>query len=362
MPRLFAFLALIALAAPPAIADTLRIATFSAALSRDGPGLLLRDMQRDDPQIAAVVQVVARTAPDILFLTDIDWDAGGAALTQLAALLRRAGAPDYPYRLALRPNSGMQSGQDLDGDGWLGAPRDAQGYGRFTGDGGLALLSRLPLAPGLRDLSDMLWRNLPGATLPRRDGMAFPSEAAQQVWRLSSTGHWVVPLARPDGPPLTLLLWAATPPVFDGPEDANGLRSRDELRLWQVLLDGGLGPVPQPPFVIAGNANIDPEDGDGHRAAIAALLADPRLTDPAPSSPGGAAAADPGQRGDPSRDTADWPAAPDGPGNLRVDYLLPSAEIAVTGAGVWWPTDPEAAETAALASAHRLVWIDIALP
>ena len=52
-----------------------------------------------------------------------------------------------------------------------------------------------------------------------------------------------------------------------------------------------------------------------------------------------------------------------GPGNLRVDYVLPSATLAVSGAGVFWPApgDP-AAGVAATASRHRLVWVDIVLP
>ena len=46
-------------------------------------------------------------------------------------------------------------------------------------------------------------------------------------------------------------------------------------------------------------------------------------------------------------------------GNLRVDYVLPSADWRVTGAGVHWP-DGEAGEIAGTASRHRLVWVDLA--
>ncbi|MEC9313216.1 MAG: endonuclease/exonuclease/phosphatase family protein, partial [Pseudomonadota bacterium] len=43
----------------PAQADTVRIATFNTELSRKGPGLLLRDIERgEDPQIAAVIDVI----------------------------------------------------------------------------------------------------------------------------------------------------------------------------------------------------------------------------------------------------------------------------------------------------------------
>jgi hypothetical protein len=142
----------------------------------------------------------------------------------------------------------------------------------------------------------------------------------------------------------------------------NGLRARDELRLWQVLLDGGLGDVPTGPFVIAGLSNLDPADGDGDRAAMAAFLADLRWQDPLPGSAGGGTAGDPGQSGDPAQDTVDWP---DGaPGNLRVSYVLPSADLAITGAGVFWPVadDPDAGllgPDGLAAGPHRLVWVDV---
>ena len=347
-------------------AEPLRIATWAAPLSRDGPGLLLRDILRDeDPQLAAVYGVLAEVRPDILILTDFDWDLNGAALAAFGAALR-ARDLDYPYLFTARPNAGLPSGLDLDANGRLGEARDGWGYGRFSGDGGLVILGRYPLGdPPVASLTDLLWADLPGATLPvGADGLPFPSAAAQAAQPLSSTAHWIVPVEVP-GARIDLMVWSATPPVFDGPEDANGLRNRDELRLWQAVLDGTLGPglarVPER-FVIAGNANLDPVDGDGYSDAMAAFLADPRLTDPRPQSAGGLAAADAGQRGDPALDTADWPDA--APGNLRVSYVLPSAGLEVLGAGVFWPgpDDPKAAllgDDGLLAGPHRLVWVDI---
>mgnify|MGYP000187483017 CR=1 FL=1 len=46
----------------------------------------------------------------------------------------------------------------------------------------------------------------------------------------------------------------------------------------------------------------------------------------------------------------------------RVDYVLPSSEWKVLVSGVWWPGDGPASETAATASRHRLVWVDVVLP
>ncbi|TCO73611.1 endonuclease/exonuclease/phosphatase family protein [Rhodovulum euryhalinum] len=361
----------IALSAGIAVAADLRVASFNAELSRKGPGLLLADIAGgNDPQVAAVVEVIAAARPDILLLQGVDYDMDGLAMRALADRLR-ARDLDYPHLFALKPNTGMRTGIDLDGDGWANGPRDAQGFGYFAGQDGMALFSRYPVETArVRDFSALLWADLPGATLPDMGGRPFPSAQAQAVQRLSTTGHWDVPVRVGDRV-IRLLAFHATPPVFDGPEDRNGLRNRDELRLWTLYLDGALPGVTAPdgPFVVLGDANLDPHDGDGRGAAMAAFLADPRLTDPHPRSEGGVVAAQSqgganvAHRGDPALDTADWDdAAPGDPGNLRVDYVLPSIGLTVTGAGVLWPAEGPMAETVAAASRHRLVWVDLALP
>lgn len=328
-------------------AESIRIATYAAPLSRDGPGLLLRDIGRDHDQLDAILSVIDMVNPDILLLTDFDYDYDNLALTAFAD---RAG---YPHQFATRPNTGQMTDQDLDQNGKLGEARDAHGYGRFPGDGGMAVLSRWPIDDRkVRDFSTLLWRDLPGSTLPEN----WPA-AVNDIQRLSTAGHWVVPISAPGGT-LNLLAFAATPPVFDGPEDRNGLRNRDELRFWTLLLDGQYGPAPQS-FVIAGNANLDPRDGQGISLTMAQFLSDPRLQDLRPIS-AGADIPDPKQNGDPATDTVDWPQ--DGPGNLRVSYVLPAADWNVTDAGVFWPLPDAASPLGAdglLAGPHRLVWVDV---
>jgi hypothetical protein len=337
-----------------AIAETLRIATYQVELSRDGPGLLVRDLMGGaDPQIAAVIAVIARADADVILLTDLDYDHDHVALDLLADALAGAGAP-YPHRFALAPNTGVFTGLDLDGNGRRAEARDAMGYGRFAGDGGMAILSRYPIdTSAVQDMTTLLWRDLPGAALP-----PDLSPQAARLQRLSTTGHWAVPVTLPAGP-FTVLAWHASPPVFDGPEDRNGRRNHDETALWRQYLDGALPfAPPSGPFILLGDANLDPVDGEGRSAALLALLADPRLQDPAPR--GASTHVDPRHKGDAATDTALFP---DGPGGLRVDYVLPSRDLAVTASGVIWPApdDPFAA-TVAAASRHRLVWVDIALP
>ncbi len=331
----------------------LRIATWNAELSRRGPGLLLRDIAAGkDPQATAAVEVVLALDADVLVLTGFDYDLGNAALDAFAATLAAKGAP-YPHRFALRPNTGVPTGLDLDGDGRLGGPRDAQGYGRFPGEAGMAVLSRLPLrTDAARDLSALLWRDLPEAIAPP----ASPEVTAIQ--RLSTTGHWLLPVVMPGGQEMELLIWYASPPVFDGPEDRNGRRNHDEAALWLRLIEGRLDPAPPGgPFVVIGDANLDPLDGEGLPTALNALLTHPRLTDPAPRGDHGRR--EPAHRGDPALDTALY----DGIGGLRVDYVLPSSDLILRDAGVLWPAEgvPLAA-TLALASRHRPVWVDIDWP
>jgi len=331
-------LALLAVLATPAGADTLRLTTWDPGLSREGPGLLLRDIAAHAPQVMAAAQVIAATRPDAILLTGFDWDLDGRALIGFADLLAELGYP-MPHRFAAQPNRGLQTGRDLDGDGQAGGPRDAQGFGDFTGQRGLALLSRLPVGPVI-DHSAFLWRDLPGHRMPVLDH--------GDIRRLSSAAHWDIALETEAGP-LHLLALSATPPVF---ELQNVARNHDEVTFW-------LHHLPDAPFAVIGNLNLDPLDGDGDAEALAALA---RVTqDPQPRGAWQPPQSGPnvGHRGDPALDTAEYERSP---GNLRLDYILPAQGLEVAGSGVVWPApDDPLAAAATLASRRKLVWVDLVL-
>ncbi|SOC06385.1 endonuclease/exonuclease/phosphatase family protein [Rhodobacter maris] len=292
-----------------------------------------------DAQVEAALDIIARADPDVLLLTDLDWDYRAEALLALCARLRAKGL-DYSHFFAAQPNTGIDSGLDLDGNGRVGEARDAQGYGRFTGQHGMALVSKLPIG-ATQDFSGFLWGDLPESRIASAD---LP-EGAETALRLSSTAHWDVTVKTAAGQ-LHLWAFAATPPVFDGPEDRNGRRNADEIGFWRHYLDGALAERPAAaPFVLIGKANLDPDRGAGRRTAMRDLLEDPRFQDAAPTGPGAPEAA--------PLATADFGGSV---GPLRLDYILPAAGIKVTGAGVIW------SETAARASDHRLVFLDLALP
>lgn len=329
------------LVAPATQAQTLRIATFHTELERDGPGLLYRDiLSGPTADVKAVIATIGAAAPDILLLQGFDHDSESRALTALRDRLMIEGI-DYPFQFAPTSNRGRLDGVDLNGDGRISLPDDAQGYGEFRGQGAMALLSRFPLdATDAHDFSGLLWADLPDARTPlNADGTPYPSLPASKARRLSTTGHWVVPVQTPQGR-LDILAFHATPPVFDGPEDFNGLRNADEITFWLHYLDGRLGPVSDTPFVILGIANLDPQLGEGDRDALSKLLSDPRVIDPAP-------------RGTKGRATVEW--ANVSPPRQRVDYALPASSLTVRGSGIVWPPGPDAGR-------HGLVWVDVELP
>ena len=199
------------------------------------------------------------------------------------------------------------------------------------------------------------------------------------VLRLSSKSHWDVPVYVGDRV-VHVLAAHPTPPVFDGPEDRNGLRNADEIRFWAdyvagpdaswIVDDAGVsgGLTPGSEFVIVGDLNSDPVDGDSVAGATDQLLTTNGIQDPAPASAGAVEAAaaqgsvNQSHTGVPALDTADF--ADDAAGNLRVDYVLPSNSLDVLAADVFWPNvDDELARLVTIdpsaSSDHRLVWVDL---
>lgn len=351
------------------MAQSVRVAIFNTALSRDAAGAFVQEMRLGGtPQSRAVVEIIRLIDPDILLLCEIDHDPRAESVRLLTAALSAAGT-DYPHAFTAPVNTGVLAPVDLDGDGERTLPGDAFGFGRHPGHFGMAILSRFPVT-GARTFQLLPWRNMPGHRMPR----GYYAPEAEAVLRLSSKSHWDV-VVDVEGRQLHLLVSHPTPPVFDGPEDRNGRRNADEIRFWADYLDGrdwivddsghsgGLG---DGLFVLLGDLNADPADGDGRREAIRALLGHPRLADPMPRSAGAAAAPrPPGRVGDAALATAAFP-LPAGP--LRVDYVLPDRRLEVLDAGVFWPADGEPFRNLVgdgrriVSSDHRLVWVDVTLP
>ncbi|MFV2067172.1 MAG: endonuclease/exonuclease/phosphatase family protein, partial [Pirellulales bacterium] len=219
---------------------------------------------------------------------------------------------------------------------------------------------------------EFLWKDMPGNRIPDNYTQTGIDRA-----RLSSKSHWDVPI-RVGAETVHLLASHPTPPVFDDAVfDENGRRNADEIRFWGDYIDpdasdyiyddagrfGGLADGSR--FVIVGDQNADPLDGDSFPGALDPLVANPRINNTQiPASAGGVedAAIEGGpndqHQGDPAWDTADFGS----PGNLRVDYVLPSANLTIAESGVFWPTREQAYRSLVSTSDHQLVYVDVVVP
>jgi 3-phytase len=367
-----------------------RFATFNASLNRNAEGQLVKDLSTPgNAQAATVAEIIQRARPDVLLINEFDYDSRGEAARlfqdNYLSKGRNGAAPiSYRYRYTAPSNTGIASGHDLNNDGTVTtAPgsdaygQDALGYGFFPGQYGMVVYSRYPIEyRDVRTFQKFLWKDMPGAVLPP----GWYSDQELKAMRLSSKSHWDVPV---DLGRRTVHFLAShpTPPTFDGAEDRNGRRNHDEIRLWadyvrpyqgRYIYDdrgrrGGLRPGAE--FVIAGDQNADPHDGDSYDHAILQLLGNPRVNDRVPPASEGAAeasrlqgGANTGHKGDPRYDTADF--ADTAPGNLRADYVLPSKGLKAARTGVFWPvaSDPLSRLTGTYpfpSSDHRLVWLDV---
>ena len=386
-----------AAAAPPSSgppgAPTVRFATFNASLNRNFAGQLQSDLSTPgNAQARAVAEIVQRTRPEVLLINEFDFDPVAAELFRdnyLEVPQNGAEPIDYPYLFIAPSNTGIPSGFDLNNDGTVGGPDDAFGFGFFPGQFGMLVLSQYPIdVASARTFQHFRWQDMPGARLPDDPATPEPADwyspAELEVFRLSSKSHWDVPV-RIGGRTVHFLASHPTPPVFDGPEDRNGLRNADEIRFWADYVspgprsayiyddEGGRGGLaPGAAFVIAGDQNSDPLDGDSVPGAIQQLLDHPRVdTSVTPDSDGAVEAsllqggANLTHQSDPRFDTADF--SDTAPGNLRADYVLPSRSLRTLDAAVFWPTlaDPLSRLTGVFpfpSSDHRLVWVDVRVP
>lgn len=367
-----------------------RFATFNVSLYGTRAGEiaeLLGDPAYD--KAIGIASILQEVRPDVVVLNEIDAEQAVVERLRDAFLAVGQGGRDpldYPYVYVAPSNTGLHSGLDLDNNGTVDAARegtadyagDSFGYGAYPGQYGFAVLSRYPLGTP-RTFQAFLWADMPDADLPPD----WYDADELVVMRLSSKNHVDLPVDI-DGRTVHFLLSHPTPPTFDGDEDRNGRRNHDEIRFWADYVTGDLGSYhiddaglggalsSDAHFVIAGDLNADPHDGDSRDGAINQLLDHPRVqSTPIPASDGGAEQAElqgdanRSHVGDPANDTTDFEDTT--VGNLRIDYVLPSDSLVVRGSGVFWPTadDPDFPLVGTFpfpVSDHRAVWLDLTVP
>ncbi|MEN8754873.1 MAG: endonuclease/exonuclease/phosphatase family protein [Akkermansiaceae bacterium] len=345
----------------------IRVATYNTSLALTTRGRLAAELRattfNQARQIAEVIQMIE---PDIILLNEFDYDAGSAALTRfnnnyLAISQNGQTAQNYPYRYTAPSNTGIHSGFDLDHNnvidnspGDTGYGGDAFGFGEFEGKYGMAILSKFPVdTAAIRTFQLLKWQDMPGNLIPT----TFYTEDEKAALRLSSKSHWDIPV-EVNGQRIHLLCSHPTPPVFDGPEDRNGRRNHDEIRLWADFLtpanagyltddQGNPASLPETErFILLGDQNADPTRGDSFQSAINQWLNHPRID----------ASFTPKRTGTSTPTTSDYTAS----FSLRVDYVLPSKSgFEIRDGAVFWPTGNSPGANRIGASDHRPVYLDL---
>ena len=366
--------------------QSVRIATFNVSMDasnyvEQGEAVMGDELQSnlrngEHQQIKNISEIIQRLRPDVILLNEFDYSEQSATDVQnfikhyLTVSKSNQKPIDYPYFYSAPVNTGVDSGLDLDKDGIAsGTKGDAFGFGFYPGHYGMLVLSKYPIQfEQIRTFQNFLWKDMSDnllLTIKDESGQSYYSQQAQKILRLSSKSHWDIPIKVGDHT-INVLVSHPTPPVFDGPENRNGKRNHDEIRFWTDYLSGNedsayiyddndqKGGFEGDHFVIAGDLNASPDEGDGIKSGIQGLLGHPLVNDSiVPKSEGGKENT-PGNQYS-AQHTAAWA--------MRADYVLPSTSLDVKDSGVFWPKqdDPlfRLIKDRKSSSDHRFVWLDI---
>lgn len=328
-------------------------------------------------QIKNIATIIQTVRPDVILLNEFDYiqdpEKGVKAFVKNYLMKGQNGAKpiDYPYFYYSTVNTGQPSPFDLDNNGKMdqyGA--DAWGFGMYPGQYGMVILSKYPIdSKNVRTFQNFKWKDMPGALkTTKADGSAWYSPEAWNQFPLSSKSHWDVPVLV-GKKTVHVLASHPTPPTFDGKEDRNGKRNHDEIRFWHDYISddkaayiyddngnkGGL--TKEARFVIMGDQNASPDEGDAISEGIRSLVSHPKVNNEmTPASKGGAAHSPTNSFA--KNHTAFW--------RMRADYVLPSKTgFVLKSSGVFWPAKGEAfaelVEKRESSSDHRMVWVKVKL-
>ncbi len=304
---------------------------------------------------------------------------------------------EYPYAESYSTNTGLNSDLDLDNNGTAGQlPGDAWGFGFYHGQYAFALMSKYKIdTENTRTFQEFKWKDMEGAEIPTiticdgsqtiPDGMACGDDwyTAEEwdVVRLSSKNHVDAPIIIPTekgDEVVHLLMSHPTPPVFD--PGKNKVQNGAEVEFWHHYVQGkeyfyddagnkgGLAEGAK--FVMMGDQNLDPLDGDGFSEIMQDFHNDPLVNQDVmngelyPTSYGAAEhAVDKNSTHPiPNRITSTF--------GLGVDYAMPSANLNVADSGVYWAASYEEGRKLFnddrigkygngkdVSSDHRMIWI-----
>lgn len=364
-------------------------------------------------QIRNVAAIIQKNRPDVLMMAEFNNDGTGEDKVALegfqknylsiAQSLEGAGGEanlepiEYPYAESYSTNTGLNSDLDLDNNGTSGQlPGDAWGFGFYHGQYAFALMSKYKIdTENTRTFQEFKWKDMEGAKIPTiticdgsqrmPEGMACGDDwyTAEEwdVVRLSSKNHVDVPIIIPTkkgDEVVHLLMSHPTPPVFD--PGKNKAQNGEEVEFWHHYVQGKEyfyddagnkgGLTKGAKFVLMGDQNLDPLDGDGFSEIMQAFHNDPLVNQDVmngelyPTSYGAAEhAVDKNSTHPiPNRITSTF--------GLGVDYAIPSANLNVTDSGVYWSASYEEGRKLFndarigkygngkdVSSDHRMIWI-----
>ncbi len=374
---------------------TIRFATYNVSMADHEFGTgnsnrlieLLSDKNNISANIKKIVEVIQIIRPDVLFLNEFNYDENNEAIQKFQDILRtqtyNGSEPiDYQYFFNTESNVGVYPDPkvDMDANGVNDEFNDAYGFGRFPGQYAMALLSRYPIVEGeVRTFQKFLWKDMPNNKMPVNEidgSKTYYTDEAREVFRLSSKSHWDVPI-KFNGKKIHALVSHPTPPVFDGQVDQNGRRNHDEIRFWTDYIDPTKTSyayddtqadlvanqrikknlAEDAMFVIMGDQNADPFDGDSTDNPAMLFMNSPYInTTVTPTRTGKIDASNEGntdQNGKSMYDTASFN------GNLRVDYVLPSINMEIVSAKVFWPNSTDRFADLEDPSDHHSVYVTL---
>ena len=352
----------------------------------------LREMSTDklvdpaDEQANAAAEILARFAPDIVSVNELQFDLqdtptpgmpgaspatargsfdveGADNARRLAERIAAAGGADiYPHTLLFFGNSGLWWEGDTLGEDWY----LLRGWGEFRGRFNTAVLSRFPiLVDQVRVITELAWQDVPGNCIAQMEseiGIGVPAG-----FPLFEKALHIVPIQIGDQV-LDLILHHPVTPAFD---PINPYRNHDELLALRLLLDGELpGEAPlsaDAKFVILGDLNADPDDGDGIPGSIQQILDHPSVVSSFPAGSGTA-----GHNGQHNsylsgcgRDDGSTVDDPTVKFQLQLDYILPSTTVGEPLESLLFFPDYQTAredfDLACRASDHRFLYSDLAI-
>ncbi|MGR5173639.1 endonuclease/exonuclease/phosphatase family protein [Vibrio owensii] len=364
-------------------------------------------------QIRNVAAIIQKNRPDVLMMAEYNNDGTGEDMVALegfqnnylsvAQSLDGAGGEanlepiEYPYAESYSTNTGLNSGLDLDNNGTAGQlPGDAWGFGFYHGQYAFALMSKYEIdTENTRTFQEFKWKDMEGAEIPKiticdgsqtiPDGMKcgddWYTDEEWDVVRLSSKNHVDAPIIIPTekgDEVVHLLMSHPTPPVFD--PGKNKVQNGAEVEFWHHYVQGKEyfyddagnkgGLTEGAKFVMMGDQNLDPLDGDGFSDIMQAFHNDPLVNQEVmngelyPTSFGAAehAVDSSSTHPIPNRITSTF--------GLGVDYAMPSANLNVVDSGVYWAASYEEGRKLFnddrigkygngkdVSSDHRMIWI-----